>query len=153
MANQIQRAREATATVIRVLKIMEPEVQTAHDRFKTHPSDISALHFIGDNAGCQASALARHLGVAPTTVSSMLDRMERAGLTERARSASDRRSIALWLTEEGRTAREQIISEELATSRRLLEALPRDRRAEFVTSLETIASELLRQEKGPSQID
>ncbi|MEL7492125.1 MAG: MarR family transcriptional regulator [Pseudomonadota bacterium] len=144
MPTQAERTRLATATVLRVLKIMEPEVPTAHDRFRSNPSDIAALHFIGDNPGCQSKALAKTLGVAATTISSLTDRLVNSGLARRERPAADRRSIALFLTDEGEAARAQIIIEERETAKRMLDALPRDQRETFVSNMETIAQILAR---------
>ncbi|MEL6371518.1 MAG: helix-turn-helix domain-containing protein [Pseudomonadota bacterium] len=146
MANQTDRTRRSISTLLHVLKIMERDVPTAHDRFKSHPSDIGALHFIGDNPGCQARALADHLGVAATTVSSLLDRLERAGLIARERPPENRRAIALSLSVIGLEVRDAIISEELDNAKRILAALPRGRREEFVSSLETIAARLSQDE-------
>ncbi|ADM09296.1 hypothetical protein PB2503_06152 [Parvularcula bermudensis HTCC2503] len=142
MSSQYERARRAAATVLRILKIMEPSVPTAHDRFKTHPSDIAALHFIGENPGAQGKALVQFLGVAPTTVSSLLDRLETAGLVRRERPVENRRSVALFLTDEGTAARAAIVQEEQETAKRMLAALPRDRREAFVEALELIAKGL-----------
>ncbi|MEL6365481.1 MAG: MarR family transcriptional regulator [Pseudomonadota bacterium] len=142
MTDEIDRLRLAAATVLRVLKIMEPEIPTAHDRFKTHPSDIAALHFIGDHPGGRSRALADFLGVAATTATSIVDRLVNAGLVARERPAGDRRSVALSLTGEGEAARAAVISEERETNRRFLEALPAARRAAFVRSMELIAGKL-----------
>ncbi|MEM6538972.1 MAG: MarR family transcriptional regulator [Pseudomonadota bacterium] len=142
MASQSERTRKAISSMLRVLKIMEPGIQTAHDRFKANPSDIAAIHFLGDNPGCRAANLAAHLGLAPTTVSSLLDRLEKMELIRRDRPRDDRRTVALNLSDLGAKSREEIIVEEVETAKRMLDCLPKDRRSEFVASLEMIAEQL-----------
>ena len=46
-------------------------------------------------------ALARAVSVSQPTVSGIVDRLEKRGLVRRARSASDRRSVAVTITPEG----------------------------------------------------
>ncbi|MEM1104050.1 MAG: MarR family transcriptional regulator [Pseudomonadota bacterium] len=142
MASQVERTRRSTGTMVRILKIMEPSVPTAHDRFKTHPSDIAALHFIGENPGAQGKALAAHLGVAATTISSLLSRLEAAGLARRDRPPENRRSVALYLTDEGEASRTAILEEERETAKRMLAPLPHADREGFVRALELIAKGL-----------
>ncbi len=51
-----------------------------------------------------ASALARTVSLSQATVTSILDRLERAGLAQRIRSTVDKRVVSVTLTPEGRTA-------------------------------------------------
>lgn len=53
------------------------------------------------------SELARKTGLAKTTLTSMLDRMEQRGLLERAYSPTDRRTVQIRLTETALGFREQ----------------------------------------------
>lgn len=62
------------------------------------------------------SELARKTGLAKTTLTSMLDRMEQRGLIKRACSPDDRRTVKIRLTETARGFREQYdqVSEEMS---------------------------------------
>lgn len=142
--DQVESLRRSTTTLVRILKIMEPEVPTAHDRFKSHPSDIAALRFIAGRPGAQSKALAAHLGIAPTTATSIVDRLVGAGLVARTRPEDNRRAVALSLTPEGQAAFAAVVEEEKQFSRRMLGALPAGRRAAFVESLSVIAETLER---------
>ncbi|HTG39374.1 MarR family winged helix-turn-helix transcriptional regulator [Sphingomonas sp.] len=63
--------------------------------------DAQTLVFISENAGCNAGEIARYLDVAPTTMTSALDRLVRKGLIERRRPEENRRSVALTATGKG----------------------------------------------------
>ena len=62
------------------------------------------------------SELSRKTGLAKTTLTSMLDRMEQRGLVERAYSPTDRRTVKIQLTETALGFREQYnqVSEEMS---------------------------------------
>jgi DNA-binding MarR family transcriptional regulator len=65
------------------------------------PAQYSALLVIGENPGRKQSEIAAALGIQRPNFVAMLDELERRGLAERTRSATDRRSHALVLTEAG----------------------------------------------------
>ena len=73
-------------------------------RWSVAASDIRALGFIAERGTPTPRELADHLGVTTGAVTSMLDRIERAGLANRTPHSSDRRSIRLELTDRGREA-------------------------------------------------
>ena len=60
--------------------------------------------------GLSQQALGERLGVFPSRLVGVLDDLEGRGLVERRNSPTDRRSYALYLTEGGRKALEQIAS-------------------------------------------
>lgn len=66
------------------------------------PAQYSVLLVIGANPGRKQSEIAAALGIQRPNFVAMLDELERRGLAERTRSATDRRSHALVLTEDGR---------------------------------------------------
>ncbi len=76
-------------------------------RKKLENADISAfngaqgklLYILWQRDGISAAELARQAGLAVTTLTSMLDRMEQAGLIIRERDGPDRRKTKILLTE------------------------------------------------------
>lgn len=74
---------------------------------KLESADISAfngaqgklLYILWQRDGISAAELARQAGLAVTTLTSMLDRMEQAGLISRERDGPDRRKTKILLTE------------------------------------------------------
>lgn len=62
---------------------------------------------IEDDAGCPAGALAERAGMTAASVTCMLDTLEHKGLVTRIRSDRDRRVVLTFLTDRGRTLRDQ----------------------------------------------
>ena len=139
---QIGALHAAVTTLLRHLKILEPNVPTEHGRLGATPSDVAALRYVASNEGASQKALGDHLGLRATTVTSLIDRLARMDLVTRTRPPGNRRVVALALTGEGRRAFAAITEEERETMRRMLDALPEDRRAGFVEAAEMIAARL-----------
>lgn len=77
--------------------------QTGVDAFNGAQGRILYVLWQGD--GIPISALSRQTGLAKTTLTSMLDRMEAAGLVDRSYDTVDRRQIRISLTEQARALR------------------------------------------------
>ena len=65
-------------------------------------SEINALANLADGQGRTVSQLGAAVGTRPTTLTSVLDRLERRGHITRGARAGDRRSVLIELTESGR---------------------------------------------------
>lgn len=65
------------------------------------PAQFSALVVIQRNPGRKQSEIAAALGIQRTNFVSMMDELERRGLTYRGKSQADRRAHAISLTEKG----------------------------------------------------
>lgn len=65
------------------------------------PAQFSALVVIQRNPGRKQSEIAAALGIQRTNFVSMMDELERRGLTFRGKSPADRRAHAISLTEKG----------------------------------------------------
>lgn len=60
------------------------------------------LYVLWQEDGVPVSELSRETGLAMTSLTSMLDRMETSGLIRRDRAKNDRRKILIFLTEEAK---------------------------------------------------
>jgi DNA-binding MarR family transcriptional regulator len=89
--------------------------------------------------GTSLLTLARHMGVTASTMSLMVDRLERGGYVRRARSRLDGRRVDLRLTAAGvRIKRQQkVLEPDLIAA--LLGRLDRGRRREALRGLELLA--------------
>jgi DNA-binding MarR family transcriptional regulator len=67
-------------------------------------AEINALANLSDGTPRTVSSLGRLVGAAPTTLTSVLDRLERRGHVTRGRHPSDRRAVVVELTPAGRRA-------------------------------------------------
>jgi DNA-binding MarR family transcriptional regulator len=65
------------------------------------PAEVNALANLSDGSPRTVSALGRLVGAAPTTLTSVLDRLERRGHVTRDRHPSDRRAVVVELTPDG----------------------------------------------------
>jgi DNA-binding MarR family transcriptional regulator len=65
-------------------------------------TQIRALFRLDSAGESTAGDLAKAAELSPASVSAMLDHLERDGIVERSRSASDRRVVVVSLTESGR---------------------------------------------------
>jgi DNA-binding MarR family transcriptional regulator len=72
------------------------------------PAQYSVLVLVAANPGLSQADLADTLGIERARLVRLLDELERRGLTARLPSTRDRRSHALFLTDEGRDAMQRI---------------------------------------------
>ncbi|KRR20737.1 MarR family transcriptional regulator [Bradyrhizobium lablabi] len=68
------------------------------------PTQYSVMTVIGANPGLSQMAVAKRLGIERARLVHLLDSLEHRDLVSRIKSATDRRSHALHLTAQGRTA-------------------------------------------------
>ncbi|GAB2512717.1 MarR family winged helix-turn-helix transcriptional regulator [Nocardia heshunensis] len=89
-------------------------------------SEINALANLADGRGRTVSELGVDVGTRPTTLTSVLDRLERRGHITRGSRPGDRRAVLIELTASGR-ATAAIIRQAMADlERRALAGLPAD---------------------------
>ncbi|MEX0370731.1 MAG: MarR family winged helix-turn-helix transcriptional regulator [Tateyamaria sp.] len=146
MEEQTESLHKAVTALMRALKIAEKNVQVAHRELNFVAADIATLRYLTDHPDCMLSDLAGHLGVVPTTASSVIDRLAERGFVSRERPETNRRSIALRMTPEGQNAFALIDAEEKLTMKIMLDALPEEERAQFVRSMTHIADRVSRRE-------
>ena len=105
------------------------------------PAQSQALVTLADG-GLMMGELAGRLGVAESTATRLVDRLQKARLAERIASDADRRCVVAQLTAAGRK-----LARELEASRRqylaeILATLPADERRELVRLFEKVAGAL-----------
>ena len=69
-----------------------------------------ALRALYRQDGLSASQLAAQVCRHPSSMTALLDRMERKGLVRRQIAPDDRRSVQIFLTEQGQALREQVLA-------------------------------------------
>src|SRR5215469_9311966 len=73
--------------------------QVAADRYGLNRTDMRALDIVGQAGPLAPTALARLLGITTGGVTTVLDRLERAGYVRRQPDPSDRRRQVVQITE------------------------------------------------------
>lgn len=84
-------------------------------------------------------ALADELGVVPSTVTRMCDRLERKGLVARSSHPTNRRELSVALTEAGRSVVDEVTRSRRLELRRVLSRLPAAERGAVVDAFEAFA--------------
>lgn len=104
-------------------------------------SEINALANLADGQGRTVSQLGSAVGARPTTLTSILDRLERRGHITRGTLAGDRRSVLIDLTDSGRAAAAVIRKTLNDLESRALDGLPRDAITGFYSVLDAFIKE------------
>ena len=99
--------------------------------------DASVLAHLDELAPVTAGALAKHLGVGPSTVTEAIDRLEAKQLVERTRVG---RKVQLRITPAGIALMQDSSVLDTARVGELLAKLPAARRAEAVRGIELLAT-------------
>ncbi|MCC2308857.1 MarR family winged helix-turn-helix transcriptional regulator [Cellulomonas chengniuliangii] len=99
--------QEATTAVGDALQRYQRSVQAYDDaagrRLGVGPTDLRCLDWLVDEPRT-AGQLASATGLRPAATTALIDRLERKGLVERVRSATDRRHVLVQMTDAGRAA-------------------------------------------------
>ncbi|MEV6977330.1 MarR family transcriptional regulator [Kitasatospora sp. NPDC093806] len=105
------------------------------------PSETNALAILADGHSRTVSELGSAAGTRPTTLTSVLDRLERRGHITRGARPTDRRVVVIELTASGRVAAETIRRTLAGLESRALAHLPEEALAGFHTVLRALAEE------------
>ncbi|MEV7525115.1 MarR family transcriptional regulator [Streptomyces sp. NPDC091371] len=101
-------------------------------------SEINALANLADGRGRTVSELGAAVGTRPTTLTSVLDRLERRGHITRGTRPGDRRAVLIELTDSGRAAAATIRETIAALEQRALAALPPEALAGLRAALQAL---------------
>jgi DNA-binding MarR family transcriptional regulator len=98
-------------------------------------AQAATLETLAREGEMRLGALGRRLGIAPSTLTRNLTRLEDGGLVERRSAAGDRRTALAALTRRGRSVAARIEASELRFAESVLERLPPGRREPVVAAL------------------
>ena len=105
-----------------------------------NPGDVGILRLIAAETSLSQQGLANRLGVAPSRVVVLIDALEKNNLVARERSARDRRTYELHLTDEGRAVMKEMRTIGSSHEAEITAALSAVEREELIRLLEKIAS-------------
>jgi DNA-binding MarR family transcriptional regulator len=105
------------------------------------PGRFAAMMVIHNNPGITQVALGRAISRDKSTVTPLIQELQRQGLVRRRRSSADRRSITLELTRAGEATLDDLLVHARAHDRRL-DVIVGKRKAEFLELLRKIADAL-----------
>jgi MarR family transcriptional regulator, organic hydroperoxide resistance regulator len=102
-------------------------------------SEINALANLADSRGRTVSELGAAVGARPSTLTGVLDRLERRGHITRGARPGDRRAVLIELTDSGRLAAATIRRAVAELERRALGDLPPEAISALRTALQAMA--------------
>ena len=88
------------------------------------PAYLWALMSLWMTDGLKVTDIARRAGLDSSTMTGLLDRMERDGLVTRTPDISDRRTLRIFLTDEGKRLQDPVISQTCVVLEQLFEGIP-----------------------------
>ena len=103
-------------------------------------SELNALGNLADGRSPTVSELGEAIGIRPTTLTGVLDRLERRGHISRGTRAGDRRAVLIELTPAGRETADAILTAVIELERRALKGIP----AEAISAARQVLSALTR---------
>jgi DNA-binding MarR family transcriptional regulator len=102
MVSDVTLSPERVADEVRpVLLRLARELRKETEQLGITARQATLLWLVKRSPGLSLAELAAEEGISPPALSGNVDRLERAGLLQRVRSAKDRRRVGLELTEEG----------------------------------------------------
>jgi DNA-binding MarR family transcriptional regulator len=91
-----------TYLIQRLMRASELYTKELEKRYKVSLPQLNCLLALAENGPIPPSRIARRILVNSSTVTGIIDRLEKKGLVERLRESADRRVITITLTEAGR---------------------------------------------------
>ncbi len=119
---EARQLREGIRALVRRFSLAERADMSCCGMTVAQAATLDAL----SGGGLRLSDLGQRLGIAPSTLTRNLKRLEDRGFVERATDPTDGRAQQVILTAAGRRAAEEVCRQEEAFSRSVLEQLPRN---------------------------
>ena len=126
-----EELRSALGRLNRALKA-EGMSNAEHPYARLNLSDLMVAELLTRQGTAIMSDVARALGSPLSTATTVVDRLVKSGLVERARGENDRRSVKLALTVEGRRLAALLKKQQLRSSQIMLKALTPQEQRDFL---------------------
>ncbi|MDK2885855.1 MAG: MarR family transcriptional regulator, organic hydroperoxide resistance regulator [Thermosipho sp. (in: thermotogales)] len=88
--------------------------------------------------------LSTNLGIAKSTTTGLVNRLEKDGFLERIKSNDDKRVITVSLTEKGKKVIDEVINERVQFIRNVLESMPEHFEDELINLLEKFNDSMIK---------
>lgn len=103
---------------------------------------VWVLRYLSRQRECSMRELADYMKMGVSSVTGMIDRLVKQGLTNRRRTERDRRVVYVDLTAKGRKIVKEILSERRETTLSLFESLTAEERSTYLCILEKLVKKL-----------
>ncbi|MBS0166721.1 MAG: MarR family transcriptional regulator [Nitrospira sp.] len=135
--------RQAKALHAFIAALMDSPMETADHPLpdiELSPREIKALLLLGDKEEMIMTDLATALSAPLSTVTRIIDRLERKQMVERFRSEEDRRIVTVKESEKGKMLREHFRHSQLDIAARMLQPLSNGEREILIELLEKLTT-------------
>lgn len=106
--------------------------------FDITPPQFNALQFLVDEGELTVSELSSRLYLAPSTITDLINRMEKNSLVIRVRDTKDRRSVKIQVQEKGNSLISQVIAKRCNYLGGLLRNMTNEDMQKFIGYLDSI---------------
>ena len=96
------RTKEIVYAIRRLMQAGEHYTKELNKIYNVSAAQINCLIALHENGPLSPSQIAKHVMVNSSTITGIIDRLEKKGLVERLRVSHDRRVITVELTQSGR---------------------------------------------------
>lgn len=130
-------AVEMNDLFLQLTEMLWEHVSVSHiptEKFSFNITEHYLIEFLGKESFASMSKLSQIIHVAPTTMTSIVDRLIRRGYLYRRRAQQDRRKVLVTLSEKGRQIYEQHHHQSMEMVAHFLSTLP-DKGSRFYQSL------------------
>jgi DNA-binding MarR family transcriptional regulator len=145
LASDVERLRSSFTALLRRFSISErADVQCCGMTV----AQAATLEALGREGGLRLGRLGKLLGIAPSTLTRNLTRLEQAGLVRRTSDQEDGRAAQVELTEKGRRIRLRLEAMEDEFARRVLERLSPESRERALEGLSALLEAVRAETEG-----
>ncbi len=134
----MDNSRDLLMCYLRLTQHMSQQLRDHFGKLSLTFPQALLLTVLGENGPMPISALAEQTGSANSTVSGIVDRLEKLGLAKRERSETDRRVIYVAVTEKYRKLQQKAESKVSGHFSALLDDIPPADRAEIYAALDKL---------------
>jgi DNA-binding MarR family transcriptional regulator len=123
-----KRKRTVDAIVETVIYLYTESRRLTKDRARAYGltgPQLTVISILSELGDLSLSSLSERIRAQNSTVTGIIDRMEREGLVRRERSAEDRRIVLIRLTDKGQTLAREVALEPMEIFRAALDGIPR----------------------------
>lgn len=143
----MKQAKKLLRSYLRVTQHMSRQFRGYFSQLELTFPQALVLTVLGEEGAMPISRLAQQTGGANSTVSGIIDRLEKMNLVERVRSEEDRRVIYVALTDEYRAKQKKVEPSVSTYLAKLLKELSAEEMSAICESLDKLDAALARTEK------
>ncbi|GAA0427887.1 MarR family transcriptional regulator CosR [Lentibacillus halophilus] len=134
-----------------VNKVLDQRMRQSFQEVGITPPQMMILHYLYNHNACMVSDISRDLHLAASTVSSILDRLERHNLVVRRRKQEDKRVVQIILSERAMEWKDSLRTSLNSTMENMVQDATAEERDQIISGLQLMKDVLNRNaqtEKG-----